>query len=210
MKKRRYYKFAASCAALLLNVSCAADEVEVGVECDPPPDLPLYNTALLASDDNAIDVNIEVGAAECKTEVCLNITQVNPDADYQRKDNCFNDPTTENCDAVTENGGAEVLAEPVLLNFTFCSCRCEDGDGNRYSDNPDKYDYLCECPPSTVCKPVLNQLTTAVSGIAGAYCVPRCIDEPCVTTDGTNEHLGEVCTPSSSSEEPWKWNCETL
>jgi hypothetical protein len=87
--------------------------------------------------------------------------------------------------------------------FSFCSCRCKDADGHTYQSNPDKYDYLCECPPDTVCQEVLGAIEGAPDKVTGSYCMPNCIASPslCLAPD--------VCTPSTDSTQPWKWNCKT-
>ncbi len=88
------------------------------------------------------------------------------------------------------------------LKYSFCSCRCRDAEGNKYDKNSDKYSDLCECPPNTVCKMVLgNNIDEAPLKIRGSYCIPRCIEEGCLDN--------EACTPSSDSEEPWKWQCRS-
>ena len=87
------------------------------------------------------------------------------------------------------------------LKYSFCSCRCKDLEGNTLQSNPDKYaGILCECPPDTLCEPVLGDIKEAPEKITGSYCIPSCIATPC--------EPGEICTPSSNSEEPWKWTCE--
>ncbi|MDD5305767.1 MAG: hypothetical protein PHU25_00460 [Deltaproteobacteria bacterium] len=90
--------------------------------------------------------------------------------------------------------------------FSFCSCRCKDSEGHTYQSNPDKYDYLCECPPDTVCLDVLSAIEGAPEKVTGSYCMPNCIASPSVCDSATPP---EVCTPSKDSTEPWKWTCET-
>ena len=86
------------------------------------------------------------------------------------------------------------------LKYSFCSCRCRDLDGHTYQSDPDKYDYLCECPPDTYCESVLGDIEGAPEKITGSYCIPSCIYSPC--------DPGKTCTPSSDSEEPWIWTCK--
>jgi hypothetical protein len=91
------------------------------------------------------------------------------------------------------------------LKYSFCSCRCRDAEGNQYDKNSDKYDDLCDCPSSTTCPSgadttVGGNIEGAPDKIKGSYCIPNCVLEGCTVT-------GEVCTPSTDSEQPWKWRC---
>ena len=112
--------------------------------------------------------SIETRSVQCKTRMCLIMT-------------------------TTQTGG---MADQ--LKYSFCSCRCKDAEGHSYENNPDKYDDLCECPPNTLCEHVLDDLEDAPEKVTGAYCIPKCIAEPC--------EEGQ-CSPSKDSEEPWKWYC---
>ena len=205
-------------SAIILSMGC--EEEMVGAPCVSETDNRKFSTELLSSVAKKDDVtwSIETGSVQCETHLCLTQSKKNPDADdiEDRSALCSEDPTEENCGAVIESNG-NVVQEPVLLKFSFCSCRCEDGDGNRKADNPDKYDYLCECPPSAHCEPVLEKIggsgdsSSAISEkLFGAYCVPECIADPCIDDSASHDHLGEVCTPSTNSEEPWLWSCEKV
>ena len=209
--------FTMSVAVLLTG----CPEEMVGAPCVSETDNRKFSNELLSSVAKKEDVtwSIETGSVQCATHLCLTQTKKNPDADITdpgRSAACSEDPTEDNCGAIFNDDGS-VEQEPVLLKFSFCSCRCEDGDGNRKADNPDKYDYLCECPPSAHCEPVLEKIgdsgdsgSTISEKLFGGYCVPECIAEPCEDDDASHEHLGEVCTPSTNSEEPWLWSCETI
>ncbi|MBN2672288.1 MAG: hypothetical protein JXX29_11455 [Deltaproteobacteria bacterium] len=196
-------------------------EEPVGAPCVAETDDRKFSTELLADGTKAdtITWSIETGSVQCATSsgICLTQTKLNPDRDngetssssaVSRADLCLETPSAENCGAIIEDG--QVIEEPVLLKFSFCSCRCEDEDGNRYVDNPDKYDDLCECPPSAHCVKVLDPITGISDKLFGGYCVPECIDEPCESSGASNEDFGEICTPSTNSEEPWLWSCKTI
>lgn len=201
---------------ILFGAGCK--EEMVGAPCVSETDDRKYNTELIAegTKDDAITWSIETGSVQCATNICLTQTKRNPDVDQNlssspgesRQVACRRDPTPENCDAILD--GNTVVEEPVLLKYSFCSCRCEDGDGNRVSDNPDKYDYLCECPPSAKCVSVLDPIGGISPKLYGSYCVPECIAEPCETRGASDDGFGEVCTPSANSEEPWLWSCEKI
>lgn len=198
----------------LMAMGCA--EEMVGAPCVSETDNRKFSTELLSSEaSGAITWSIETGSVQCATNLCLTQTKKNPDASSDRVTECRNDPTPDNCGSIVKNG--DVQEESVLLKFSFCSCRCEDGDGNRQSDNPDKYDYLCECPPSAQCVNVLDKIggnSESGSGISeklfGSYCVPKCIAEPCRDGSAAEDNSGEVCTPSTNSKEPWLWSCEKI
>jgi hypothetical protein len=97
----------------------------------------------------------------------------------------------------------ELRYENKQLKYSFCSCRCRDKDGHGYDRNSDKFDDLCECPPGTVCSPyvISNNIDQVPEALKGSYCIPDCIAKPCANDD-------EVCSPSSDSDEPWKWKCK--
>ena len=231
--------FFMSIMAISFLVTGCPEEM-VGAPCVSETDNRKFNTELLSktADLDTKVWSIETGSVQCATHLCLTQTKQNPDAKIlpsgisvsetidlpdgvdiefgNRADACKAYPTEENCGAKFSDDN-EIIAEPPLLKFSFCSCRCEDGDKNRYSDNPDKYSDLCECPPSTHCVTVLDKIgdegdenSTGISPkLFGGYCVPECIANPCRV--GTDEaEIGEVCTPSSNSEEPWRWSCEKI
>lgn len=217
---------------LLITISVAflvsgCPEQMVGAPCVSETDNRKFSTELLSSVTDVEDKvwSIETGSVQCATHLCLTQAKQNKDAkiggedDKDRVELCRENQTEENCGAVFNSDGS-VKAEPVLLKFSFCSCRCEDGDGNRYADNPDKYGDLCECPPSAHCVNVLDKIggtgndnddgSTISEKLFGGYCVPWCIDDQCQVTEATGDDLGEVCTPSTNSEEPWLWTCEKI
>ena len=182
-------------AVLLFSVGCK--EEMVGAPCIPETDNGSFNV-----DINGKTWSIETGSVQCATHLCL--TQVRTGTvSGNRKDDCKNDPTLENC-WLEKDADGNVIAGPVQLKFSFCSCRCADAEGNKYNDNPDKFDYLCECPPSTVCEEVLDPIEGISDKLPGSYCVPNCISKPCQGENGAQE----ICTPSKDSEEPWKWYCK--
>jgi len=169
-------------------------EEMVGAPCVPETDRGEFNIQVSGE-----TWSIETGSVQCATRICLTQVRVNDLATTAVREACKADPTTENC-WDRENG-------PVQLKFSFCSCRCQDQDGNKLSDNPDKYDYLCECPPSTVCQEVMDPIEGGSPKVPGGYCVPSCINTPCSTAD---DGTPEICTPSKNSEEPWKWFCDPI
>lgn len=111
-----------------------------------------------------------------------------------------------------ENGSVQCATHLCLTNinaesspqkkFSFCSCRCADAEGNKLSDNPDKYSDLCECPGKSICDPVMDPIPGISDKLFGSYCVPDCISK------NNDETCDGVCTPSDDDEEPWKWTCE--
>ncbi|MBN2529515.1 MAG: hypothetical protein JXR76_24215 [Deltaproteobacteria bacterium] len=197
-------------------------EKMVGAPCVSETDNKKFSTELLSESDvaTAMTWSIETGSVQCATNLCLTQTKVNKDAEAKIKE-CQDDPSEQTCGADISNG--DVKGEPVILKFSFCSCRCKDGDDNSYADNPDKFGDLCECPPSAKCVKVLDKIGgtgdskddnesggSAISEkLFGSYCVPACIDTPCYNQNSSDEK-GEVCTPSTNSEEPWLWSCEKL
>ena len=128
---------------------------------------------------------IETRSVQCETGICVTVTKGTGSAPDD------------------EEGISEYEQwEDTEVKYSFCSCRCKDADGNKYDRNNDKYDDLCECPPNTMCEQVLgNNIADAPEKIKGWYCIPRCIIVPCDDSD-------DVCTPSSNSDEPWKWSCK--
>ena len=159
-----------------LGAGC--QEAMVGAPCVPETDKGEFNSSL-----EGTTYSIETRSVQCETRVCL--TQTSPGTPNSA---CSGeDPDLEDC-------------EDTQLKYSFCSCRCKDIDGNTFNTNPDKYDYLCECPPNTTCEQVLNDIEEAPEKITGSYCIPQCIAVPCA---GENE----ICVPSSNSEKPWQWKC---
>lgn len=208
---------------LISFLAAGCPEQMVGAPCVSETDNRKFSTELLldGAQSGGKTWSIETGSVQCATHVCLTQTKINPDNKVQghndRIAGCRTEPTEESCGAVINDGKVE--EEPVILKFSFCSVRCEDGDGNRYADNPDKYDYLYECPPTTVCVKVLDKIGgnddsgSAISEkLFGGYCVPECIENPCEVDpdDASNKDYGKVCTPSENSDEPWLWSCEMV
>jgi hypothetical protein len=106
-----------------------------------------------------------------------------------------------------ENGNAQneyELWEGTHVKYSFCSCRCRDDQGHKYDRNSDKYDDLCPCPTRTTCVEVLGSDIEAPEKVRGSYCMPNCVADPTQCT------VDETCTPSSNSEEPWKWSCKAI
>lgn len=196
---------------VMVVMASGCKEEMVGAPCVSETDDRIFNVDLLGSEAKSDDItwSIETGSVQCETNICLTQTKRNPDADKDRRESCGAAPSPENCGAVINDGDVE--EEPVLLKFSFCSCRCEDGEGNRQADNADKFEHLCECPPSAHCVKVLDPIAGIESDkLFGGYCVPECIDEPCEASGASDDGFGEVCTPSSNSEEPWLWSCKKL
>jgi hypothetical protein len=163
--------------AAVVGIGCA--EEMVGAPCTPETDKGDFNVALQGT-----TYSIETRSVQCETRICLTKT----DQMFSPFD-CKADPTIENC-------------EDVQSKQSFCSCRCKDGDGHTYQSNPDKYDYLCECPPNTLCEEVLTKIEEAPVKIAGSYCIPKCIANGCPDVEN------EICTPSKNAEAPWNWKCK--
>jgi len=172
----------------VLSLGCR--EEMVGAPCVAETDNGNFNV-------NATGKNysIETRSTGCETRICLTKTQKE-----NNSDECSQKQSVENC---WENNGGGEEKYPVQVKFSFCSCRCRDNDGNSYQTNPDKYDYLCECPPNTNCEEVLTDIAKAPEKLMGSYCVPKCIAVPC-------SDPGEICTPSKDSEKPWDWYCSTI
>ena len=161
--------------AAVVGIGC--QEEMVGAPCTPETDKGDFNASI-----EGVTYSIETRSVQCETRICLTKTEL-----IGSKVECQANPTMNNC-------------EDVQTKFSFCSCRCKDADDNTYQTNPDKYDYLCECPPNTLCEKVLTGIEEAPEKVTGSYCIPKCIANPCV--------LPEVCTPSTNSEEPWNWKCK--
>lgn len=184
---------AASFAIVVGLFSVGCTEWLVGAPCTPETDEGEFNTGLSAESTYLV----ETRSVQCKTSICLTKIQlyreeIEPDADNDFDRYC-----------ASQN------------KYSFCSCRCQDKDGNKYDRNVDKYDDLCECPPNTRCVRVLgDDIATAPDKIKGSYCIPKCIDDGCPQVrpitgpDGEKIQQRQVCIPSSDSKEPWNWKCQ--
>jgi len=182
-------------AGLLFVAGCK--EEMVGAPCIPETDNGAFNVDIAGQ-----SWSIETGSVQCATRICLTQVGRNPRTNDGQIADCKANPSLEAC------WGEEEQASdlPVQLKFSFCSCRCRDPQGNTYNTNPDKYDYLCECPPSTICEDVMEPIEGVSDKLPGGYCIPNCIANPCEST----EEGVEICTPSKNSEEPWKWYCAAV
>lgn len=165
--------------AAVVGIGCA--EEMVGAPCTPETDKGDFNASI-----EGTTYSIETRSVQCETRICVTKTELNSTSDNNPAD-CKANPTQDNC-------------EGTQLKFSFCSCRCKDENNHTYQSNPDKYDYLCECPPNTLCEEVLTGIEEAPDKIKGSYCIPKCIANPCTSP--------EICTPSSNPEEPWNWKCK--
>jgi hypothetical protein len=166
-------------AAGIIGFGCA--EEMVGAPCTPETDKGDFNASI-----EGTTYSIETRSVQCETRICLTKTVLDEFAENSPAA-CEATPTLDNC-------------EGTQLKFSFCSCRCKDEENHTYQSNPDKYDYLCECPPNTLCEKVLTGIEEAPDKITGSYCIPKCIANPCLPP--------EVCTPSTNAEEPWNWKCK--
>jgi len=135
------------------------------------PCVPETDKGIYNADLDGKVYSIETRSVQCETRVCVTKTE------------------------------AVAGVEGGQRKFSFCSCRCRDVEGHTYNDNPDKYDYLCECPSATTCSEVLSDIEGAPEKVTGSYCIPNCIAEGC-------ESISDVCVPSNNSEEPWLWTCK--
>ena len=178
----------------LLQLGCK-DQM-VGAPCIPETDKGDFSATL-----SGTTWSIETRSVQCETRLCVTETKENTGISSETQAACEADPSVENCWA--SEGGA------VQAKYSFCSCRCKDIAGHTYNTNPDKYDYLCECPPNTKCVDVLSDIEEAPDKVKGSYCVPNCIaggecyPQPNDDGDLTNY----MCTPSKDSEKPWQWAC---
>lgn len=168
----------------MIGTGCQPEPV--GAPCTPETDKGDFRKDMANT-----TFGVETRSVQCETEICVTMTQVKTvqvgegTNDYDRyKDN--------------------------QTKFSFCSCRCMDGDGNKYDRNDDRYDDLCECPPNTKCEKVLgNNIADAPDKIKGSYCVPNCILEGCTEFKMVaGEQVFKQCLPSSDSDEPWMWKCK--
>ncbi len=186
MKKR----IAAACCLVLvtgiMGLGCK-DEL-VGAPCIPETDKGAFTPSL-----SGTTWSIETRSVQCESRgaqmVCLTKTQGNQYFTGSQAA-CEVSKDLEEC----------WEEDRIQHKFSFCSCRCKDVDENTYNTNPDKFDYLCECPPNTKCEDVLGDIEEAPEKIKGSYCVPNCIARPC--------EAEKVCSPSKDSEKPWEWACK--
>jgi len=165
-------------------VMLGCKEQMVGAPCVPETDKGEFNASA-----GGTTYSIETRSVQCETRICLTKTDAENTGSTQTED-CQSEENLENC----------WEGSPVQWKFSFCSCRCKDVAGHTYNQNPDKYDYLCECPPNTRCEEVLGDIEEAPEKIKGSYCVPNCISSAC--------EAGYICTPSKDSEKPWQWTCQ--
>lgn len=187
------YRWIATAMGVILfagiNFLGCAEEM-VGAPCVPETDKGEFNASA-----SGTTWSIETRSVQCETtnRICLTKTDADsPTAPATQVDDCKNDPNLEDCWDTSR----------VQWKFSFCSCRCKDVAGHTYNQNPDKYDYLCECPPNTKCEEVLGDIEEAPEKIKGSYCVPNCISSAC--------DEGSMCTPSKDSDKPWEWTCKEL
>jgi len=176
--------------ASMVQLGC--QEEMVGAPCVPETDKGEFSSNLTGA-----KWSIETRSVQCETRVCVTETIANT-GDHSA---CADTESVENC--WTGDDGA------IQSKYSFCSCRCQDVAGHTNASNPDKYDYLCECPPDTQCMGVLKDIEEAPDMIKGSYCVPNCIANAaeCQPEEIDGEMVNKMCVPSSDSEEPWKWKC---
>lgn len=182
--------------ASLVQIGC--EEEMVGAPCVPETDKGDFSASLTGQ-----TWSIETRSVQCETRLCVTETKENPVASSV-KEECAADPSLESCWG--EDGA-------VQAKYSFCSCRCQDVAGHTLNSNPDKYDYLCECPPDTKCLSILKDIEDAPDMIKGSYCVPRCMaNDLCFPedVDGDGEVENRMCTPSKDSEKPWQWSCQDV
>lgn len=181
--------------ASLVQLGC--EEEMVGAPCVPETDKGEFSASLTGE-----TWSIETRSVQCETRLCATVTKENAQVNG---DVCALNPSVENC--------WEAATGAVQAKYSFCSCRCADVAGHTLNSNPDKYDYLCECPPDTKCLSVLKDIEDAPDMIKGSYCVPRCMaNDACFPDDidGDGELENRMCTPSSDSEKPWQWTCKEV
>ena len=179
--------------ASLMQIGCK--EEMVGAPCIPETDKGDFSANL-----SGTTWSIETRSVQCETRLCLTKTAPNPiDTNFLAA--CEADGGMATC---WEGEGGVVQAK-----YSFCSCRCKDIAGHTYNTNPDKYDYLCECPPNTKCVDVLSDIEAAPDKVKGSYCVPNCIagGECFPQLDEDSKLVNYMCMPSKDSEKPWQWTC---
>ncbi|HUT76939.1 MAG TPA: hypothetical protein VM285_04595 [Polyangia bacterium] len=179
-----------ACLSIAALCWAGCKEAMVGAPCVPETDKGEFNSSL-----DGATYSIETRSVQCETRVCLTKTEVNDLVNNTNCENCLDNPDNEENTGVCEDDCAA-----TQLKYSFCSCRCRDSEGNTFQTNPDKYDYLCECPPNTQCEKVIEAIEGAPEKITGSYCIPNCIAIPCPEID-------EICVPSKDSEQPWQWKC---
>lgn len=179
----------AAAVMILISVTIVGcREWLVGAPCTPETDEGVFNKEL--ADTTYL---VETRSVQCETSICLTKIKVKPDEIKEDEDNEFK------------------KYEGSQTKYSFCSCRCEDKSGNKFDRNNDKFDDLCECPPSTNCVKVLgDNIEAAPDKIKGSYCIPKCIDEECleVRQKANGDIIRQKCVPSNDSKEPWKWKCQ--
>jgi hypothetical protein len=194
--------------ASLLQIGCK-DEM-VGAPCVPETDKGEFSAVATGT-----TWSIETRSVQCETRVCLTKTGPNPVSDEydiacqaaQGLDATDGGMTPEEVENAIMEACWEGEGGMVHAKYSFCSCRCRDIAGNTYNKNPDKFDYLCECPPNTQCVDVLGDIEAAPDKVKGSYCVPNCIaGGECYPQGGENY----MCTPSKDSEKPWQWACSEV
>jgi len=178
--------------ASLAQLGC--QEHMVGAPCIPETDKGDF-----AANLSGTTWSIETRSVQCEERICLTKTEPNDIGAYATV--CEDNPNLENC--------WEGESGPVQVKYSFCSCRCTDIAGNTYNKNPDKYDYLCECPPNTTCVDVLSDIEEAPEKVKGSYCVPNCIagGECTGYENDDGDWIDRMCMPSTDSEKPWQWKC---
>lgn len=183
-----------ACLSIAAVCWAGCKEAMVGAPCVPETDKGEFNVNL-----DGATYSIETRSVQCETRICLTKTEVNGQAtntDKNACESCIND--AEHNEEAT--GACEDECETTQLKYSFCSCRCRDSEGNTFQTNPDKYDYLCECPPNTQCEKVIEAIEGTSEKIWGSYCIPNCIANGCIEP-------GDICVPSKDSEQPWLWKC---
>lgn len=178
----RWIKIAGAVVILAALISTGCEEWLVGAPCVSETEDKAFE-ATLTQDSYAI----ETRSVQCPglTSICITATQR-----LERPNDDATDEFNKHLD--------------TQAKYSFCSCRCRDADGHKYDKNSDKYDDLCECPGDTRCQLVLGKsIEGAPDKIKGSYCMPKCIAEK----GSCDIAGGQRCTPSSSSDEPWKWKC---
>jgi hypothetical protein len=102
-------------------------------------------------------------------------------------------------------GGGQCLSTKSRLSsdpdvfgvYHHCTCRCGDLEGNDHTTSSE----LCQCPGGSVCEPICEFGTICPELLQGAFCLPGCVANPCMST--------QTCTPPDpGSDTPWEWTCE--
>jgi hypothetical protein len=179
-----------ACLSIAVLFLAGCPEEMVGAPCVPETDKGEFNSTLKGS-----TYSIETRSVQCETRICLTKTELNTAGTTAECTACLSLSETND-----DTGACVDECDSAQLKYSFCSCRCRDSDGNTFQTNPDKYDYLCECPPNTQCEKVIEAIEGAPEKITGSYCIPNCIATGC-------DELTELCVPSKDSEQPWLWKC---